>query len=368
MTDKADLSTRTVLHHRVRVSVAGLQPVGRRLALGAYLRELSRYRAFIAFEARSRLLTANRGMILGNAWLVGRPLIDGATYFLFFGVILQASRGMANYPGFLLIGVFLFAFTASSMRAGAGAMIGGRNLLRAFAFPRAVVPLSLALREALNQLPQLATLAVMLMVLPPHALPRMSWLLFPLVVLLAGLFNAGLLLFLARLTAHVPDLTVVVGMITAPSFMTASMRSQSSTWLPSMRMTGSPLRTPWAVSQAATRSERTARASKVGSRLEPSSSTMTRAVRSLPRAMASNQSMAQLKRSPTSGKVNSATARSWCSRSPMSWSRAAQKASKAGEGAAGASRVLMPQAQWTQDVGATTPAAILRPISPRFGA
>jgi teichoic acid transport system permease protein len=121
---------------------------------------------------------------------------------------------MANYPGFLLIGVFLFAFTASSMRAGAGAMIGGRNLLRAFAFPRAVVPLSLALREALNQLPQLATLAVMLMVLPPHALPRMSWLLFPLVVLLAGLFNAGLLLFLARLTAHVPDLTVVVGMIT----------------------------------------------------------------------------------------------------------------------------------------------------------
>lgn len=77
---------------RTQVSLAGLHPVGRRLPLGAYVRELARYRAFIAFEARSRLLTANRGMILGNAWLVGRPLIDGATYFLFFGVILQIGR------------------------------------------------------------------------------------------------------------------------------------------------------------------------------------------------------------------------------------------------------------------------------------
>ena len=51
-------------------------------------------------------------------------------------------------------------------------------------------------------------------------------------------------------------------------------------------------------------------ASKQSSVLEPSSSTMTRAGASLPRAMASNQSIAQLNRSPTSGKANSATARS----------------------------------------------------------
>ncbi len=43
---------------------------------------------------------------------------------------------------------------------------------------------------------------------------------------------------------------------------------------------------------------------------DPSSSTITRAGRSLSRAIASNQSTAQLKRSPTSGQRNSATARS----------------------------------------------------------
>jgi hypothetical protein len=37
---------------------------------------------------------------------------------------------------------------------------------------------------------------------------------------------------------------VVVGMMTAPSFMMASMDSHSSTWLPSMTMTESPLPTP----------------------------------------------------------------------------------------------------------------------------
>ncbi len=49
---------------------------------------------------------------------------------------------------------------------------------------------------------------------------------------------------------------VVVGMITAPSFMIASIVSHSSTWLPSMRITASPRATPRADSQAATWSER----------------------------------------------------------------------------------------------------------------
>ena len=41
-----------------------------------------------------------------------------------------------------------------------------------------------------------------------------------------------------------PGERIVVGMLTAPSFMTASMDSQSSTWLPSITTTASPRVTP----------------------------------------------------------------------------------------------------------------------------
>jgi len=103
-----------------------------------------------------------------------------------------------------------------------------------------------------------------------------------------------------------------------------SIDSHSSTWLPSMTTTASPFATPWARSHAATRSERRAISSKVTEVVEPSSSTRTSAGRSLPRAIASNQSTAQLNRGPTSGQVNSATARSWSPRSSSSRSRAAR--------------------------------------------
>ncbi len=127
-----------------------------------------------------------------------------------------------------------------------------------------------------------------------------------------------------RSARSVGPTAVVVGMITAPSFMIASIVSHSSTWLPSITITASPRATPCRASHAATRSEAVAIWSNVRSVDVPSSSTMTRAGLSLPRATASNQSTAQLKRSPTSGQENSACARSGSSRRSSSRSRAAR--------------------------------------------
>ena len=106
--------------------------------------------------------------------------------------------------------------------------------------------------------------------------------------------------------------------------MTPSMQSHSSTWLPSMSSTGSPLPTPRSRSQRPTRSERAAIASKVIRSVEPSSATTTRASASLPRAIASNQSTAQQNRSPTSGHANRSTASSCRPRRESSRSRASR--------------------------------------------
>jgi hypothetical protein len=103
---------------------------------------------------------------------------------------------------------------------------------------------------------------------------------------------------------------VVVGMITAPTFITASIVSHSATWLPSITTTASPLTTPCAVSQRASRLERRRMSSKVTVWWLPSVSTITSAGWELSRAISSNQSTAQLKESPTSGQRNARTAAS----------------------------------------------------------
>ncbi|SDP92574.1 hypothetical protein SAMN05421507_12112 [Lentzea jiangxiensis] len=63
-------------------------------------------------------------------------------------------------------------------------------------------------------------------------------------------------------------------MTTAPSSITAGIDSHSSTWLPSMITTLSPLPTPWRTSQRATRFERRRISSNEQARSSPSSSTM----------------------------------------------------------------------------------------------
>ena len=80
--------------------------------------------------------------------------------------------------------------------------------------------------------------------------------------------------------------SVVAGMITAPSFMQASMTSQSGTTLPSMRSTASPRRTPWARRKFATWLERRDISAKV-SFTSPASSTTHSAGRSFPFASSS---------------------------------------------------------------------------------
>jgi teichoic acid transport system permease protein len=191
-----------------------MTPVGRRPPLGRYLRSLWSRRYFIWADSRARAFTGNRDTILGRFWLVGRPLLDGATYFLIFGVLLNASRGVDNYTGFLLVGVFMFVWSGQSLNSGATAMTTGRNFIRGFAFPRAAIPLATALRETIAMGPRLATMLVLILALPPHARISWYWLLFPAVLVLQGAFNTGLVLYAARLTHAVPDLRVLIGFST----------------------------------------------------------------------------------------------------------------------------------------------------------
>lgn len=206
--------------------------MGRRPPLARYLQQLWERRHFIVAEARTKAFSGNRDLLLGNLWLVGIPILQGLTYYLIFGVILKVSRGVENFTGFLLIGVFLFRFTTACLNSGVAVMQQNRGLLNAFAFPRAAVPLSVVLRETLSMGPVVLTLVVLLLVMPPGTSVSATWLLFPLVFALHTLFNLGLVLYTARLGAAVPDLKHLVSFLARIWFYVSGVFFAVETFVP----------------------------------------------------------------------------------------------------------------------------------------
>ncbi|MEK8227741.1 hypothetical protein NKG05_18995 [Oerskovia sp. M15] len=79
---------------RIEVISAGrLNRVGARPPLGEYIAQLWDRRYFLWADARAKVTSGTRETLLGTAWLVIKPILDGLTYFLIFGLLLKSSRG-----------------------------------------------------------------------------------------------------------------------------------------------------------------------------------------------------------------------------------------------------------------------------------
>jgi teichoic acid transport system permease protein len=208
----ADERARDVVHEVVRLD--DLRPVYRQPPLLDYAVDLWRRRHFILADARGRVISGSRGTALGLAWLVLRPVLDGAAYYAIFGLLLGTRRGVENFIGFLLVGVFVFGYTTRALNAGAMALITGRHMVKAFSFPRASLPLATVARETLSTIPTLITMLVLVLLIPPREQITTLYLLFPVIIALQGVINVGVALLAARLVAHVPDLQHVIPVLT----------------------------------------------------------------------------------------------------------------------------------------------------------
>ncbi|WP_144680818.1 ABC transporter permease [Cellulosimicrobium sp. TH-20] len=192
------------------VSAGRLTRVGARPPLGVYLGQLWNRRHFLWAEARAKVTSGTRENLLGTVWLVLKPVLDGLTYFLIFGLLLKSSRGIDNFIGYLIVGVFLFSFTTKAVTGGANSIRNGRNLIRAFSFPRASLPISVILRGMLDMIPVLGAMVALLAVMPPAEVFTWRVVLVPGVLALQVLFTTGLALLLARCVAVVPDLNQLI--------------------------------------------------------------------------------------------------------------------------------------------------------------
>src|SRR5690625_5302733 len=196
-----------------RVNPEGLKPVGGRPPLGEYLSSLWRRRHFIVADSRARVSSTGRQMFLGQAWLVLKPVLEAAVYMIIFGLVLKQNRGIENFLGYLVIGVFLFQYTTRSLTSGGTAVINGKSLIHAFSFPRASLPIAVVIRETISMFPVLLAMDALILVIPPGAKVSTLWFLFPLVFILQFIFNFGIAMIAARLVSYARDVTPLLSLM-----------------------------------------------------------------------------------------------------------------------------------------------------------
>lgn len=197
-----------------RASAVDMQFVGARAPLPQYIRGIFERRHFIIAESKAKAHGSIKGTALGKAWLILEPFLNSAVYYIIFAVLLRFDRGMDNFVAYLVIGVSFFSYLSRSLGGGAKIIPGGRNLIKAFAFPRASLVFSFALRNILDFLPTMFATMLFIVIIPPHVIPSWTWLLFPIVFLTAIPFAIGLAFISATLTTLVKDLKFIWPLIT----------------------------------------------------------------------------------------------------------------------------------------------------------
>lgn len=173
-----------------------------------YLRALWERRSYIRHVSMNELRSRQVTNVLGNVWHLLNPALTIGVYFIIFGVVIKSDRGVDNFLLFLTIGLFVFQFGQKSTIDGSRSIINNKGLIKAVRFPRALLPISSTVTEALASIPTF--LVAYLVAVATGTDVTWRWLMLPPLLLLMMLFNIGTAMIAARLTTHFADTTQIL--------------------------------------------------------------------------------------------------------------------------------------------------------------
>lgn len=165
-------------------------------SVGQYLRQVWLRREFAVANASGELRSEHMDTTLGNLWHLLNPILLIAVYYVVFVVILDATRGVENFIGFLSVGIFAYQWATKAITGGARSITGNEGLIRSLQFPRALLPLSTVIKETIAFIPGVAVMVAVVIATGEGVSP--SYLLVPLVFALQFLFCLGAALLAAR--------------------------------------------------------------------------------------------------------------------------------------------------------------------------
>jgi ABC-2 type transport system permease protein len=144
------------------------------------------------------------GSALGYVWSLLRPLmLFGIVYFVFSEVV-DAGAGVPHYGVILLLAMVLYFYFGEVTSGAVTSMVDRESLLRKVGFPRAVVPLAVALVATMSLALNLVVLAIF--VAASGVAPRWTWLALPIPIVALAVFATGVAMLLSALYVRYRDI------------------------------------------------------------------------------------------------------------------------------------------------------------------
>tara|TARA_R110002073_G_scaffold139640_6_gene289955 strand:- start:24313 stop:25170 length:858 start_codon:yes stop_codon:yes gene_type:complete len=127
--------------------------------------ELIRYRDLLKILTARNISLIYRQSILGVGWAIVRPLITTIIFSLIFGHFAGFDQTQkVAYPIFILTGLVLWNFFASSLANASESVVSQSHILTKIYFPRLILPLSALGVAVVDFLIQFAILVVLMVI------------------------------------------------------------------------------------------------------------------------------------------------------------------------------------------------------------
>jgi ABC-type polysaccharide/polyol phosphate export permease len=179
--------------------------------------DLLRYRELFGSLFRRDLRAKYKGSVLGLAWSLAHPVVLMLVYLFVFSILLRIQTAdYEHYWLFLLAGLPVWVFFATSLQSASRSLLENANLIRKVRFPRQLVPLSMVATQLVGFAVMVAVVVVLSLVFLPHARATVALSLLLAVPVVA--LVAGLALAVASLNALYRDVEHLVAALLLPLF------------------------------------------------------------------------------------------------------------------------------------------------------
>lgn len=162
---------------------------------------------FSCYRAKTHIKAESSALFLGILWKVIEPILYLGAFYLIFGLIFQ-QKG-ENYAPFLLIGLVVWKWFASSINASINSIQQNMPLIYQVYIPKYVFPLTSIIASIFPFLVVFSILLFALVVIGPGF--HMAWLIeLPVLIFIQLLFITGVSLILAAVVPFIPDIKFII--------------------------------------------------------------------------------------------------------------------------------------------------------------
>ena len=177
---------------------------------GSFAVYANQFRELTRCEWRAR----EQSTLLGFLWTLLNPLLMFLVLYMLFTRWMGGF--MANYPGYLLIGLVQFGLFTYATTSGMRSLNSRKGIMLNFIIPRELLVFTNIGSVVISHAFEVALMLGFLIAL--GAVPRLSWLAFPLIDAIQLLFVTGLALALSVLAVRFIDFERIWSIITTAGF------------------------------------------------------------------------------------------------------------------------------------------------------